>query len=67
MMKKQSFEIKNVSHDMICVYEYSTSEPRSEVPKPVGGLWYVSVEQRFSVTIGIICTKRITHHAAVVD
>ena len=36
MMKKQSFEIKNVSHDMICVYEYSTSEPRPEVPKPVG-------------------------------
>lgn len=52
---------------MICVYEYSTSEPRPEVPKPVGGLWYVSVEQRFSVTFGIICTKRITHHAAVVD
>ena len=21
---------------MVCVYEYSTSEPRSEVPKPVG-------------------------------
>lgn len=47
---------------MVCVYEYSTSEPRSEVPKQVGGLWYVSVEQRFSVSLGIIRPQRVTQH-----
>ena len=47
---------------MVCVYEYSTSEPRSEVPKPVGGLWYVSVEQRFSVSFRIVGYQRVTQH-----
>lgn len=39
---------------MVCVYEYSTSEPTSEVPNAPGGLWYASIKQLLSVSLRII-------------